>query len=180
MNKIDKLARNQGIFMGFGLYIIVGIMLFFQQPIWKIILEIIFHLIGTGTICWQAGNLFLKSIQDKELNGPKKYFCAFGSYTLILIAVTLFFSMLYISMPLSWGGCLTSGGIGNGCQNKILNGMDIFYFSGVTLTTLGYGDIHPEGFVFKMVALTEVFIGLGINVVLISLAISRIKQNPNP
>ena len=34
----------------------------------------------------------------------------------------------------------------------------LFYFSGVTFTTLGYGDYHPEG-CLRIVATVEAFLG---------------------
>ncbi|HEY0406910.1 MAG TPA: potassium channel family protein [Pyrinomonadaceae bacterium] len=46
--------------------------------------------------------------------------------------------------------------------------IEAFYFSGITLTTLGYGDIAPLTLVMRMIALVEAAAGLG----LISLSIT--------
>ncbi len=39
------------------------------------------------------------------------------------------------------------------------NTVDFFYYSYTTLTTLGYGDITPEGDIVKLLAIAEAFIG---------------------
>ena len=39
------------------------------------------------------------------------------------------------------------------------NTVDLFYYSYTTLTTLGYGDITPEGDIVKLLAIAEAFIG---------------------
>jgi TRAP-type mannitol/chloroaromatic compound transport system permease small subunit len=40
--------------------------------------------------------------------------------------------------------------------------LDAFYFSGTTLTTVGYGDLHPTKDVTKIVAVFFMFSGIGI------------------
>lgn len=40
--------------------------------------------------------------------------------------------------------------------------IDSFYFSVITLTTIGYGDLHPTSPVSKIVVVFFVFAGLGI------------------
>ena len=44
-----------------------------------------------------------------------------------------------------------------------------FYFSVVTLTTVGYGDLHPTTEVFRL--FTALFVLLGVAIVLVSLGI---------
>jgi hypothetical protein len=41
----------------------------------------------------------------------------------------------------------------------IINYIDYSYFSFTTLSTLGYGDIHPPIGLAKMVAISEAFVG---------------------
>jgi hypothetical protein len=60
---------------------------------------------------------------------------------IILIVFTVIYAWFHLIQPVSsW--------------------FDYFYFSAVTLTTLGYGDIHPVGIAGKLVACVEVVIGL--------------------
>jgi voltage-gated potassium channel len=52
------------------------------------------------------------------------------------------------------------------------NFVDALYFSGVTITTLGYGDIKPDHIVTKMLVLYELFSGLLLLVVALSVYLS--------
>ena len=47
-------------------------------------------------------------------------------------------------------------------QVEGLSWIDAFYFSGLTLTTVGYGDITPQTDVGKIFAVIYTFFGLGI------------------
>lgn len=49
-----------------------------------------------------------------------------------------------------------------------LSGWQAIYFSGVTITTLGYGDIHPDGELGQGLVLVEVLLGLFLLVVSIA------------
>lgn len=40
--------------------------------------------------------------------------------------------------------------------------VDSFYFSAVTLTTVGYGDLHPTTDVAKIFTVIYIFIGIGV------------------
>lgn len=52
------------------------------------------------------------------------------------------------------------------------NFVDALYFSGVTITTLGYGDIKPDHVVTKLLVLYELFSGLLLVVVALSIYFS--------
>jgi voltage-gated potassium channel len=52
------------------------------------------------------------------------------------------------------------------------NFVDALYFSGVTITTLGYGDIKPDHAVTKLLVLYELFSGLLLVVVALSVYLS--------
>jgi len=57
------------------------------------------------------------------------------------------FAIIYYMVPRAW-------------FSKPLEGIwDAIYYSGVTITTLGYGDIHPTHWVPKGLAVYEVFCG---------------------
>lgn len=49
---------------------------------------------------------------------------------------------------------------------------DVFYFSGVTYFTIGYGDIVPTG-IAKTAAITEAFIGNVVNLIVLATAFQR-------
>ena len=53
---------------------------------------------------------------------------------------------------------------------------DFFYFSVVTITTLGYGDIHPESLTGKILVSMEVLISILILLVYLNYMISKIKN----
>ncbi|MFH1307056.1 MAG: ion channel [Candidatus Micrarchaeota archaeon] len=50
---------------------------------------------------------------------------------------------------------------------------DVFYFSGVTYFTIGYGDITPVGANARTAAITEAFAGNVINLVVLATAFQR-------
>ncbi len=53
-----------------------------------------------------------------------------------------------------------------------LNGFNAFYFSFITLCTVGYGDIMPVSKIARMLAVTEAITGLFYMAVLISRLVS--------
>jgi hypothetical protein len=54
----------------------------------------------------------------------------------------------------------------------ITSTIDSFYFSTITLATLGYGDIHPVSEVAKLLSAIEVIVGVFLIAIVISAAIS--------
>jgi hypothetical protein len=90
--------------------------------------------------------LWLKSLAYSALcgYGEKPYRVILSSLTIILI-----FALIY------WG----FGGLESGTDIGI-KWYDNFYFSVVTFTTLGFGDIHPSDSIFiKFCTMLEAFIG---------------------
>ena len=71
-----------------------------------------------------------------------------------VIFIWLFFSMAYTIIPPTEQGYISVNG-----DAKSLSIQDGLYFSAVTMTTLGYGDMAPNGF-FRAFAVTESFLGL--------------------
>lgn len=59
--------------------------------------------------------------------------------------------------------------------NRLNGYIDCLYFSGVSILTIGYGDIVPESRFLKMLVLLEGFLGQFINVVAIGLWLSGVK-----
>jgi len=76
-----------------------------------------------------------------------------GIVLISYIIVNLFFASLYMAAGVQHLG----GTTGVTTFEKFL---DAFFFSGQTITTVGYGVIHPEGFVTSMISLVESMTGL--------------------
>ena len=65
--------------------------------------------------------------------------------------------------------------------NNNINFEDALYFSTVTITTVGYGDIIPLSKINRFLAATEAFLGMVINVALLGYMLSsgRLSNNQN-
>jgi hypothetical protein len=57
---------------------------------------------------------------------------------------------------------------------------DITYFSYVTMTTVGYGDLTAAGNIERMLAVTEALIGQLYLVTIVALAVSRMRPSGRP
>jgi voltage-gated potassium channel len=79
------------------------------------------------------------------------------------------FAVLYYFLPIS-------GLFKVGEQDHLGSFADSFYFSGVTLSTLGYGDVLPVHWVSRLLALCEVFIGILIIAVAIATYVGHMKD----
>jgi len=88
-----------------------------------------------------------------------------------MAAIIIFFSYLYIVFALNVPGRLVFSNGEPIFQNGVLYGIGrSLYFSIVTFSTLGYGDIHPVG-LLKGFAAVEAFLGLVVmGVFVVSLA----------
>lgn len=58
-------------------------------------------------------------------------------------------------------------------HNKLLKFHDFVYFSIVTITTLGYGDIHPVSLTAKLIVTVEVIIGVFLIIGYLSFVLSQ-------
>jgi voltage-gated potassium channel len=59
------------------------------------------------------------------------------------------------------------------------NIVDALYFSGVTIATLGYGDITPKNPISKIFCVYEVFSGILIVVIAIAVYVSSLSNTSN-
>jgi Ion channel len=84
-----------------------------------------------------------------------------GRWSLSCVAVLLLFSLLfYLSKSIT----------------PVSNGFDYFYFSTITFTTLGYGDIHPTSVLGELLACGEVACGFIMFGMLLSFLSNRLQR----
>jgi len=89
-------------------------------------------------------------------------FCGYGEEPLRIIGFTLMlifiYSLFYLLSGLSYGGEIIRINLSASFMDNVGHFLDALYFSVVTFTTLGYGDITPQGF-SRFLASTEALIG---------------------
>ncbi len=76
----------------------------------------------------------------------------FGLVLLYYIATNFFFACIYLALSYT-GDSITF-------SEELPRFWDCFFFSTHTLTTVGYGNVHPQGFWTNIVASLEMFLGL--------------------
>ncbi|GGO80430.1 hypothetical protein GCM10011348_17070 [Marinobacterium nitratireducens] len=112
----------------------------------------------------QAGSLIylLKIVFPEEKRGlrdpARSLFFALGHY------LEIGFSMAYIYW--SWGEF----------SRDIIGRIDSVYYSFVTMTTLGYGDIYPKSDLTKILATGQTLVGMFMFAIVIGLFLSRSSQ----
>ena len=136
-------------------------------------------------ICW--GYLFSRAVEIckafledaiEKLNGDKsisnlKYgdrlYLSLKSYLELIIS----FGVIYFLVPASF----YKGDDGYDFQSIL----EAIYFSGVTITTLGYGDIYPSNWLLQLITVFQVLVGFSLIVVAFaiysSLALSKISKS---
>lgn len=90
-----------------------------------------------------------------------------GRWTTTCILVVLIFAAAYAIT----GAVASSGTL----PDKSLHLFDYIYFSVITFSTLGYGDLHPTGAIGQTLACLEVFSGLTMFGVLLSFILNRVN-----
>jgi voltage-gated potassium channel len=101
--------------------------------------------------------------QGSALTPTDRIKMTFRSY----LGLALNFAMIYFFLPLS--DLIGDAKIFN---TNIERYFDCVYFSGITITTLGYGDIIPIHWISRLTALYEVFSGILLIVVAIAVYVS--------
>jgi len=129
---------------------------------------------------------FLSNLSKKKLPIAVLYWMA------MVFAMAIMFSFIQIYFYSNSMGYLKYGNCDSDNSFKTLSASEIsslegavppkntnyIYYNVVTLTTLGYGDICPEGTLFRWIAIFEVLVGLVINLFFVSIAIGEfIKHN---
>ncbi len=89
-------------------------------------------------------------------------FCGYGENPLRLISCSMVFificSLFYFTLGIVHSGEIIGLSLQNGLFQNTMDFLSCIYFSVVTFTTLGYGDLTPVGFV-RPVAALEAFTG---------------------
>ena len=91
------------------------------------------------------------------------------------ITAILLFAILYAILGVRFEGEIISMSLNEGFVYNLQRFLECLYFSVVTFTTLGYGDVTPAG-ITRVVAATEAFTGaftLAIFVVMVVKKTSR-------
>lgn len=105
-----------------------------------------------------------KSSQQSNLTSRDRIVLSLKSYLELIIN----FSIIYLLLPQS---CFKDS-----APRSILESI---YFSGVTITTLGYGDIRPVHWFPQLLSVYEVFCGFILLVVCFAIYTGRIKPQPS-
>ncbi len=117
-----------------------------------IIVFIIILIYATGLMLWVKTKL-----------GSKKVVHFLISYITTLFMIIFLFAGAYLSNADEF--------MVNGVNNN-LNFNEAIYFSTVTITTVGYGDILPVSNINRFLAASESFLGMVINVALLGYVLS--------
>ena len=103
----------------------------------------------------------------KQLAYPERLILAFRSY----IELIFNFAILYVLLPSGLNPFII-----NGCK-KALGFQDALYLSGLTITTIGYGDITPLHWFPKFLTVFEAMCGIIIIVVCFTVYVSLAFKN---
>lgn len=120
-----------------------------------------------------AGWFFQKEMKMRRKQMPRfslkrfiskivEFSCGYGERPLRIITlsvlVILFFSFIFLFTGLSYGDEMVIFSFSNGFYENLMHFFNSLYFSVVTFTTLGYGDILPIG-ISKLFAGIEALLG---------------------
>jgi Ion channel len=125
--------------------------------------------ISIFTITYFYQNKIFKSFTDnfyniiKQINIRNNLFqkisVVFTAYTSLSFIYSLIYTILNRLDNLSF-------------NQENLNWLDAFYFSTITIATVGYGDIFPKSNIAKFFVISEVYFGIVILTIFLSIAIS--------
>lgn len=121
----------------------------------------------------QAGQFFHREMVMRRLQLPRycgrrllswvvDLFCGYGEKPLNVVLFSLgligFCGLLYFLVGVRHGELSLGLSLERGLSSNLLDLLDCLYFSVVTFTTLGYGDISPHGLA-RPIAAFEAFVG---------------------
>jgi len=128
----------------------------------------IFFALQAATFALLAANFIVFALRPGAVSGHK-ISAMISGYLLMGFAFSALYSLLETLQP----GSFSSPGTAD------FDTFDLFYFSFVTLTTTGYGDIVPRSDHARAVALLEAIFGTLYLVVLVSRLVSNLGPRPS-
>lgn len=121
--------------------------------LWGLLIVFISLVIGTSVVSFIRDGSYKRRMEMKDVRFSTEIF-----YTLLVIYVVVIigFALIYFILSLQHVTLVEEGEL----KKVSVGGMIIhsIYFSGVTLLTIGYGDITPIG-IGRFIALIEALIG---------------------
>jgi hypothetical protein len=121
-----------------------------------------------ASVCWfRCNEILFAFVADaiEQLSKPKTpVFHPFERLRMLIesyLEVILYFSIMYTLLPETWF-----------LDSKLSNACDALYFSAITITTVGYGDIVPLHAVARLLAVQEALVGLSLIVLVIGAYLS--------
>lgn len=142
-----------------GLLIIVGIGLLWRSRLaWVIAL-----LLGLFTVALELSPLSTASrpLEVFSVVLLLLLFAARRSFTRVSLTTVTFFALVGVLFTLGYG-VVGSYVLGNGFSPNITNFIDAIYFTVVTMTTVGYGDITPRTPDARLFTISLVLLGLAV------------------
>jgi hypothetical protein len=120
--------------------------------------DIMFQVLAICYLCY-AIVLIIKYIFDQQIVNANKIFAALCVYLLISLVWALLYSMIEVIQPGSFIYVLAEEQSPLKLKFGYGDTASSLYYSLVTMTTLGYGDIAPANEVARMFASTQAVIG---------------------
>ncbi|MFT5759468.1 MAG: voltage-gated potassium channel [Alteromonadaceae bacterium] len=170
-----RLGKFKAIFFLNRCWLIISIVIFVGLSIWPKEIDNTFStswqfFIGYLLLFSRVNEIFFAFVSDAfdKLSHRNRYSyfkmrlnLAFSSYIELIIT---FGSLYYV---------LASNGLHTDAIQGIKNAIDALYFSGVTITTLGYGDFLPNQWYTKLLSVYEVLCGFSLLLVSFTIYTSR-------
>ena len=98
-------------------------------------------------------------------------------FKVVLLSVNaiLIYAVLYALLGVRFEGTIISMSLNEGFMFNLNRFLECLYFSVVTFTTLGYGDVTPVG-ITRMVAASEAFMGAFILAIFVVMVVKKITR----
>lgn len=145
--------------IGIPMFISTWVGLFLPQP--SLILTFVNAVFSVGFFVFTASILFSFVFTSARVNGNVLY----ATVTIYMLIGGIFSSVYFLIESIFPGSFVLNSAVSSKTAVGIV---DLIYFSFVTLTTLGYGDITPVGAQVKIFAVVEAIIGVMYLAIIIS------------
>jgi potassium channel LctB len=179
----EKALFKVPLFVGLALVVrFIIVSLFTTDHIFANFVSVIIYMFITIYLVFFVVHLVKKSF--KSLLTAKNMGALFFSYALFMFSIILFFASAYDTADSLDKGYITYSICSDNFSPEKMHSDTgrserYFYFSSITLFTVGYGDLCPMGW-SKTIAVINAFVGNFINVILMVLVISNYLNRKNP